>query len=137
MAMDYIRVQRNIHTGATPGTKYLARIYRKGNISVDNLASEIAEATTMSYPDVLGVLKALEITISRHILNGEGVKLDILGSFLPAISAKAQATLDKVTSESIRKARCRFYPSAKFMTQLAKVGFNLADLTVHGYQPNA
>src|SRR5574344_251702 len=137
MAMDYVRIQRNIHTGATPGTKYLARIYRKGNISMDSLCTEISEATTMSYPDVLGVLKALEISISRHVLNGEGVKLELLGSFLPALRVKAQTALDKVTPDTIQRARCRFYPSAKFATQLQKVGYNLVDLTVHGYQPNA
>src|SRR5574344_12765 len=137
MAMDYVRIQRNIHTGATPGTKYLARIYRKGNISMDSLCTEISEATTMSYPDVLGVLKALEIIISRHVLNGEGVRLDLLGSFVPSIHATAKTALADVTPETIRKAACRFFPSVKFKTQLTKTGFNLVDLTVHGYQPNA
>jgi predicted histone-like DNA-binding protein len=134
MSIEYVKVQRNIHVGTTPGTRYLARIFRKGNVTLEQLCEEISYATTMSEPDVLGVIKALEIAVSQHILNGEGVKLGRSGSFLRGIQATAKTTLAQVDASTIKRAYCRFYPSAKFMDDLSKVGFEEANLDITGLQ---
>ncbi|MDR0789656.1 MAG: hypothetical protein LBO06_02535 [Bacteroidales bacterium] len=134
MSIKFVKVQRNIHTGANPGTRYLARIFRVSNITTEKLAVEISEATTVSAPDVLAALKALEIIVSRHILNGEAVKLDILGMFAPGIKATAKTTLAQVDASTIKRAYCRFYPSPDFMKQLAKASFEEANLDITGLQ---
>jgi predicted histone-like DNA-binding protein len=134
MSIKYVKVQRNIYTGATPGTRYLARIFRVSNIDMDELATEISEATTVSFPDVLAALKALEIIISRHVLNGEAVKLNVLGMFAPGIKATAKTTLAQVDATTIKRAYCRFYPSPIFMKKLEKASFEEADLDITGLQ---
>ena len=136
MAIEYVRVKKTIHTGFNPGEKYLARIFRSGDVSMDELCTEITQSTTVSYPDVLACLKALEINVSRHILAGRAVKFNLLGSFIPGLKAKAMETLEEVDASTIVKAKCRFYPSPSFMNDLAKTSFNLRDLEVKGYQPN-
>ncbi|MDR1847103.1 MAG: hypothetical protein LBR17_03185 [Bacteroidales bacterium] len=135
MSIKYVKVQRNISTGTTPGVRYLARIFRSGNITIEQLAAEISEATTVSFPDVLASVKALEIIISRHVLNSEAVKLGMLGMFAPGIKATAKSTLAQVDPTTIQRAYCRFYPSATFMNQLDKASFEEANLDITGLQP--
>src|SRR5690554_640867 len=135
MAIEYVRVKKTIHTGFNPGDKYLARIFRSGDVSMDELCTEITQSTTVSHPDALACLKALEINISRHILAGRAVKFNLLGSFIPGIQAKAMDTLEEVDASTISKARCKFFPSPAFMKDLAKTSFVLRDIEVKGYQP--
>ena len=135
MAINYVRVKRFIHTGFSPGEKYLAQIFRNSDVTMDELCKEISQSTTVSYPDVLACLKALEINVSRHILAGRAVKFNLLGSFIPGIKAKAMDTLEEVDATTIKRAKCRFYPSPTFMSDLSKTTFVLKDLEVKGYQP--
>ncbi|MDR1848232.1 MAG: hypothetical protein LBR17_09010 [Bacteroidales bacterium] len=135
MSIKYVKVQRNITTGTTPGIRYLARIFRTGNINLEELCNEVAYATSFPQPDVMGVVKALEIAISTHILNGEAVKLGILGMFAPGIKATAKTSLAQVDATTIRRAYCRFYPSTTFMDSLSKVSFEEADTDITGLQP--
>ncbi|MFV0501853.1 MAG: hypothetical protein ACK5MH_09720 [Bacteroidales bacterium] len=135
MAIDYVRVKKMIHTGFSQGEKFMARIFRNSDVSMEELCTEITQSTTVSYPDVLACLKALEINVSRHILAGRAVKFSLLGSFIPALKAKAMDTLEEVDASTIIKARCRFYPSPSFMSDLSKTSFNLRDIEVKGYQP--
>jgi predicted histone-like DNA-binding protein len=132
--INYVKVKREIHVGANPGTKYLARLWRNEDVSLDTIAQEISDATTVSYPDVLAALKAFEIHVSKYVLNGSAVKFGTLGAFIPTITAKCQLSVDKVTADTIKRTRCRFYPSKDFMKKLAKAQYQLKDLTVTGIQ---
>lgn len=132
MAIKYVKVKRTITVGKNPGDKYLARLFRGQDVRIDQIASDIAGSTTVSYPDVLACLKAMEIHVSKYVLAGQAVKFGLLGSFIPAISAKAVDTPEAVTLETIRYTRCRFYPSAIFMQSLAKSKYELADLEIKG-----
>jgi predicted histone-like DNA-binding protein len=109
--INYVKVKRTIHVGGNPGIKYMARLWRNEDVSLDTIAQEISNATTVSYPDVLACLKAFEIHVSKYVLNGSAVKFGTLGAFIPCISASCQETAEKVTADTIRKTRCRFYPS--------------------------
>ncbi len=132
--IKYVKVQRSIQVGADPGIKFLARLFRGNDVSLDQLAEEISESTTISFPDVLGMIKVMEIMISRHVSNGSAVKLGYLGSFIPAIKAKAQETLDMVDASTIKAFRCRFNASPEFKRSLAKTGFAEANLEIKGLQ---
>jgi predicted histone-like DNA-binding protein len=132
--INYVKVKREIHVGANPGTKYLARLWRNEDVSLDTIAQEISDATTVSYPDVLAALKAFEIHVSKYVLNGSAVKFGTLGSFIPSLHAKSQMSADAVTADTIKRATCRFYPSSDFMKKLSKAQYQLKDLTVTGIQ---
>ncbi len=134
MAINYVKIKRKINVGSNPGEKYLARLYRGQDVTMDQIASDISLSTTISYPDVLACLKALEIHISKYVLAGQAVKFDYLGHFIPSISASAMATPDEVTADTIKKTRCRFFPSVEFKNALAKSKYELADLNIKGLQ---
>lgn len=132
MAINYVKVKKNVTVGTNPGEKFLARIWRNNDISLDTIAEEISNASTMNYADVIGCLKALEQHISKYIMNGNAVRLGMLGSFVPAITSKAQESADLVDSTTIRRAKVLFKPSVKFKNLLEKASFAEKDLTVNG-----
>lgn len=120
--LSYIKVKRKITTGANPGSKYLAVLWRANDVTVSQIAEEISEATSLSVADVEASLSALEMVIKRHIKNGEAVKFPRLGHFIPCISATAQATSDKVTADTITKKGVRFYPTVSFRKEMKDCG---------------
>lgn len=132
--IKYVKVLKKINVGAAPGMKYLARLFRGNDVTLDQLCQEITESTTLSYPDVLACIKSFEINISKHIQNGSSVKLGILGAFIPKIKATAMDTLEEVDATTIKSASCRFYPSVDFKRSLAKASFVEADLNIKGIQ---
>ena len=134
MAIKFVKVKRNITVGSNPGEKYLARLFRGTDVSIDQIANEISEATTVSYPDVLACLKAMETHILKYILAGQAVKLSLLGSFIPFISAKAMNTAEEVTADTIKRAGCRFFPSVNFKQAMKKCKFLQTDMNIAGLQ---
>ena len=135
MSINYVKVKRNLTVGSNPGERFLARIFRTGNdVTLEQLAENISEASTLSSADILAALKALESQIAKSVLNGQTVRLGYLGSFVPSIEAKAVNTVDEVTADSIMRARCRFVPSPIFKNKLKNCKFTLANLDIAGLQ---
>lgn len=132
MAINYVKVKRNITVGTNAGEKFLARIYRSQDVELEQIASDIADSTTVSEADVVATLKALEKHIVKYVQNGSAVKLGVLGSFIPSITAKAQESADLVDNTTIKRISCRFYPSVKFKYELSKASLSEKDLTVKG-----
>lgn len=130
--VNYVKVKRNIMVGNNPGEKYVARLVRNTDVSLDELAESIANSTTITYADVLATLKALEIEISKAILNGSAVKLGYLGSFIPQMNAKSQLEIDTCDASSITRYSCRFYPSPKFKHNLKQAKFNEKNMDIKG-----
>ena len=108
--INYVKVKRNILVGNNPGERYVARLFRGQDVDLDTIAESISNSTTITYADVIATLKALEIEISKAILNGSAVKLNYLGSFIPTINAKSQLEIDTCDASSIKRFSCRFYP---------------------------
>lgn len=130
--IKYVKVKRDIHVGQNPGERYVARLFRNLDLTLDDIAATISNSTTISYADVLATLKALEIEISKAVLNGSAVKLGYLGSFVPTIRAKSQLDADKVDATTITRFTCRFMPSVSFKHTLSKVKYQEADLEIKG-----
>ena len=130
--VNYVKVKRDIHVGQNPGERYVARLVRNQDIDLDAIAESISNSTTISYADVIATLKALEIEISKAILNGSAVKLNYLGSFIPQLNAKSQLDIDTCDASSITRYSCRFYPSTKFKHNLKQAKFGEKNLDIKG-----
>lgn len=130
--VNYVKVKRDIHVGQNPGERYVARLVRNQDIDLDSIAESISNSTTISYADVIATLKALEIEISKAILNGSAVKLNYLGSFIPQLNAKSQLDIDTCDASSITRYSCRFYPSTKFKHNLKQAKFGEKNMEIKG-----
>ena len=100
-----------------------AKLFRGETVTLDALAKEVSHATSLSEPDVLSALKAFQIHIQAHIINGEGCALGDLGYIFPKIKSQAVPSADEVTAETIMKVSARYYPSVKFKTALKSTTF--------------
>lgn len=58
-----------------------------GKVDLDTLAKECAEMSSLSPGDVKNSIDNLIVVVNRHLLSGESVCLDGLGSFTPALNS--------------------------------------------------
>ena len=117
MAIKYAMVLRkNTRTGIK--SVYAAAV--NGSVDIDQVAKRIAAATTVTYPDVLAVVKALEEEIVSHLANGNAVKLSHLGSFYPTLISKGAEDTAHFSTSLIKGVRVRFRPATKLNKEIAK-----------------
>ena len=137
MAISYKKKQQKLWCNGKLEEKYIAKVAYNSRLNEGALAEEIASKTTASAADVMLVLTALEECISSNIARGNVIKMDILGSFYPAITAKAVDSPDKVNQFSITNKRVKFVPSQSFKDRLKEAGVRLYDPRVYPAETHA
>ena len=125
--IHYVKQKRTLWVKGEKVERYNARILRSADTPLDTIAQEISHATSVSYPDVLAALKAFEIHVSNHVLNGSAVRFGTLGSFIPTLRTK------EVNADTVRRVTCRFFPSKDFRLKMktAQLEFKDLDLIKH------
>lgn len=85
-------------------------------VEIDEIASQIAEASTVAKADVVAVLAALPAVMARGMNAGRSVHLQDVGHFRYTAAARkgGRDTADKVTASDIVRARVRFTPETRF-----------------------
>ena len=102
---------------------------KTGDYSFDDLAEDIALATTCTKGDILAVLASIKPFITKALLNGSRVVLNDLGSFHISVQGKCyprevMAQEDFSPSSMIKSHRVVFRPEVKLKKDIAK-GFKL------------
>lgn len=103
--------KKNEKVGYTYGVAYILDV-----ISTKQLAEEISHSTTVTRADVLAVLTEASVAIKNHLLNSQGVKLDELGTFKPALRTKAVLEDEKTKFgvNNIIGTRINYQPTTYF-----------------------
>ena len=130
MAIQFVKVKRNINFGENPGERFIARIVREQSVNLDYIAEQIAGASTMSKADVMGVLQQLQVEMSYHLLRGASVRLGLLGTFTPNLRAKSQESADLVKADTIKGLHIAFRPSPWLTYQIKNAKFNFVDTNI-------
>ncbi len=126
MAINYSIVAMKNPQDIEGGVKYYPKAQANGSVEINELAEEIAYATTLTDGDVLNVIRALVKRINLHIANGQIVKLENLGSFQAHIRSDGAETEETYSTSMIRKVTLQFRPGIGLKGQL-----NKANLTFH------
>jgi len=124
MPVKYNVVERKnpLDKNATP--KFYASAKADGEINLKSIAKEISGgSTTVSDTDVLAVLNDLIKAMTRHLTEGEIVKLGDFGNFQITISSEGAETAEKVTSANIKSQKITFRPGADLRDMLKIVKF--------------
>ena len=108
---------------------YKGTAVKNGDYSFDNLAEDIALATTCTKGDILAVLASIKPFITKALLNGNRVVLNDLGAFHISIQGKCYpkeilSAEDFSPSAQIRSHRIVFRPEVGLKKEVAK-GFKL------------
>lgn len=67
--------------------KYYAHTIKYQKVTMDTIAKEIEQATTLSEADVVAAIKALAASIKQHLQDGHTVDLGELGKFAVAVKS--------------------------------------------------
>ena len=102
---------------------------KTGDYTFDELAEDIALATTCTKGDIMAVLASIKPFITKALLNGRRVVLNDLGAFIMGVrgkcyNAERMATEDFSPSAMIKGWTLKFQPEVKLKKSLGE-GFSL------------
>ena len=131
MAIQYYKLKRKVFSGGRQSYRYVARRKVETVIGLDKIVSIVEGKCSASRGDILSVLAETETAIAWMLEEGHPVRLNLLGTFFPAIETRSCNSPEEVTRESILKFRCLFKPSKYLRERFKAVRFVLADNEVH------
>lgn len=105
-----------------PGTqdfKYYGVVVLGEPVGIRAIVKEIEEKCTLTQPDILAVLSALESAIAAKLRNGQAVRFGTLGSFRPTISSNGATNAATWAVNMVKRVRAVFTPSAQLKRDLA------------------
>lgn len=92
--------------------KYYPQIGKQKFVNMEDIAKDIAGMCTVTLPDIVSVLSALQEQIEETMKQGRSVRFGYLGSFRPTITGEACETKEEVTAQKIKQVRVRFTPGS-------------------------
>lgn len=104
--------------------KFYAQIVLDGEVTTDELVKEIEKFSSLTEPDIRGVIIALENAIQDKLVSGKIVRLEKLGSLYPAISSAGVDRPEDVNASVIKEASVNYRPGARIKKALAAAEFN-------------
>lgn len=105
-----------------PGTqdfKYYGTVVLGEPVGLRAIIKEIEEKCTLTQPDILAVLSALESAIAAKLRNGQAVRFGTLGSFRPTITSIGADSSVHWEPSMVKKVRAVFTPSAQLKRDLS------------------
>lgn len=105
-----------------PGTqdfKYYGTIVLGEPVGLRAIVKEIEEKCTLTQPDILAVLSALESAIAAKLRNGQSVRFGTLGSFRPTITSMGATSAATWNVNMVKRVRAVFTPSAQLKRDLS------------------
>ncbi|MBQ8501345.1 MAG: HU family DNA-binding protein [Bacteroides sp.] len=89
------------------------QVVTTGTVTLDQLAKEVAELSSLSTGDVKNSIDNLIVVMTRHLHSSESVLLDGLGSFALSLrsTGKGVETADEVTAQNSR-VKTTFRPTS-------------------------
>lgn len=93
--------------------KFYLRPVSSGEKTLDELASQISHASSLTEADIYAVLQSLVREIPRALSDGYIVRLGDLGSFRLSVNSEGSDTKERVSGANVRKRRLIFTPAQR------------------------
>lgn len=103
--------------------KFYARPVSSGEISLEDLATDISHASSINEADVVAVLYSLVREIPRNISQGYIVRLGGLGSFRLGTGSLGSELAEDVTAANIHRKRVLFHNGARIRKAMSNLTF--------------
>ncbi len=94
----------------TAPKKYYAKAQADGEVTMDEMADEIAYSTSLTDGDVLNAIRALIKQVNKHLAAGKIVRLETFGTFQLQLQSEGAETEKKFTAANITAAHIQFRP---------------------------
>ena len=124
MAINY-KISRCKNPKGVEGTTYFScKALKTSDYSFEELADDIATATTVTKADALAVLASIRPYVKNALLAGRRVVLNDLGAFVISVRSKcfsedAMQAEDFSPSEKIKGYHINFRPEPKLKAEIA------------------
>jgi predicted histone-like DNA-binding protein len=123
MALKYKVIQKTQPGVAGGGKKkFYAIIVIDGEATVDDLIKDIEKFSSLSEPDIRGVIVALENVIQIKLSESKLVRMDKMGTFYPTMHSEGKDTEEEVDSRSIRDVGVNYRPGNRILSTMRDAG---------------
>lgn len=112
MSVKYRKVVNNRKNSKTKGKIY-GRAVVDGVIDTKEIARKINKRCTLTEPDIIAVINALETEIGYGLSDGKRVVLDGFGSFKVGLTTTPADSAKKFTSANIKGMHVIFLPATE------------------------
>jgi len=123
MALKYKLVQKGNPSDPAAPKKYYANAANAGNVTLRELANEIAEISTVGHADTVAVIESLLQLIPRHVTAGKIVRLGDFGSFGVRLSTEGAETEAAFNAKLIKHLKMYFRPGSEVKKVLNTVKY--------------
>ncbi len=135
MAIEFIRVQRNIQVGPNPGLKYLAVIKRGKKVQMEDIYKDITDLSSLSRGDIKNTIDNFMLVVGKYFKDGRSVDMEEFGEFQVNLRSKAMDSLEEVTSKTIKPPSISFRLGKELKRIMEETPKVLGSLEAKGYQP--
>lgn len=135
MAIEFIRVQRNIQVGPNPGLKYLAVIKRGKKVQMEDIYKDITDLSSLSRGDIKNTIDNFMLVVGKYFKDGRSVDMEEFGEFQVNLRSKAMDSLEEVTSKTIKTPSISFRMGKELKRIMEETPKVLGALEAKGYQP--
>lgn len=101
--------------------KYYAKMQASGEVTLDEIAEDIAYSTTLTDADVLAAVRAFIKQLNRHLAAGKIVRAENLGSFQIQIQSRGADTEEEFSTDNITGVSIQYRPG-KFVASATTRG---------------
>lgn len=112
MSVKYRKVVNNRKNSKTEGKVY-GRAVVDGVIDTKEIAGKISKRCTLTEPDIIAVINALETEIGYGLADGKRVVLEGFGSFKVGLTTTPADSAKKFTSANIKGMHVIFLPATE------------------------
>lgn len=105
------------------GPLYYAVAQSNGEATIDWMSKRISQLCTVTRPDVLGVLAALQIVFIEAIQMGRLVRLGDIGDFRVTLRSTGVEKKERYSLSNIRKARLVYAPGSAISEALLTLNY--------------
>lgn len=112
MSVKYRKVVNNRKNSKTKGKVY-GRAVVDGVVDTKEIARKINKRCTLTEPDIIAVINALETEIGYGLSDGKRVVLDGFGSFKVGLTTTPADSAKKFTSANIKGMHVIFLPATE------------------------
>lgn len=111
MSVNYSLAQMSSKPGDKTAAKlFYAKAQANGEVTMDEIAEDIAYATSLTDGDALNTIRALIKQINKNLAAGKIVRLENFGSFQLQLSSKGSTTEKEFTTTNITAVNIQFRP---------------------------
>ena len=121
MAIRYRITKRTNTIAASKKEQFIMQAVNTGTVDIRRVAEEISTESSLSVPDVIGVITALGIKMQQHLEAGKIVDLGDVGKFKIGFQSKAADLASELTPKrNIKKFHLNYQPASEMKHRLKR-----------------